>query len=338
MLLIERVADHPTEYTPVSSNSPATGPLTVSGTAQVGMTLTMDTSNLSDPDGMERTTLRFYWWHIHGGSAGAIAGANDSTYTVQLSDVGQIIKASVTFTDDAGNREEVASAATERIVAREGEESQQQETENSPATGRPTIGGTPRVGETLTANISGVSDPNGRGDASFTYQWLRNDGTGDTAISGATGVSYTVSNDDAGNQIRVRVSFTDDDGFDEMVASNAVYVQPPQPLYGGFDSSTVPDSHDGSAPFTFEIHFSEEPALSYVNVRDHVLSVTNGEVTAARRKTQGSNIRWVITLQPGGDGDVTIVLPATTDCGHDGAVCTQDGGMLSNRTSITVPR
>ena len=273
--------------------------------------------------------------HIDEDSEGAIAGANEPAYTVGTNDEGETISGRVTFTDDAGNREEVTSAPTDRIVGREAEVSQQRETENSPAAGQPTINGTPSVGETLTANVSGVSDPNGMGHANFTYQWLRNDGAGDSAISGATDATYTVSNDDVGNQIKVRVSFTDDDGFDETVTSNSVYVQPPQPLYGGFDASSVPDSHYGSASFTFEIHFSEEPDLNSADMRDHVLTVTGGDVAGASRKTQGSNIRWVITLQP--DGDVTIVLPVTTDCGHVGAVCTGDGRMLSNRTSITVP-
>ena len=59
--------------------------------------------------------------------------------------------------------------------------------------------------------------------------------------------------------------------------------------------------------------------------------------TGASRKTQGSNMRWTITVQPDGDGDVTIALPATTNCSADGAVCTEDGRMLSNASAITVP-
>ena len=72
-------------------------------------------------------------------------------------------------------------------------------------------------------------------------------------------------------------------------------------------------------------------------MEDHVLTVTNGEVTGASRKTQGSNLRWVITLQPDGNDDVTIALPATTDCAASGAVCTADGRMLTDGASITVP-
>ena len=49
-----------------------------------------------------------------------------------------------------------------------------------------------------------------------------------------------------------------------------------------------------------------------------------------------SNIRWLITVEPNGNGDVTIVLPVTMDCNADGAICTADGRKLSNSLSITV--
>ena len=33
--------------------------------------------------------------------------------------------------------------------------------------------------------------------------------------------------------------------------------------------------------------------------------------------------------------DVTITLPATGDCGDTGAICTEDGRMLSKRLELT---
>ena len=46
---------------------------------------------------------------------------------------------------------------------------------NTEATGQPAITGTPRVNETLTADTSGITDPEGTGNAVFTYQWIRVD-------------------------------------------------------------------------------------------------------------------------------------------------------------------
>ena len=56
----------------------------------------------------------------------------------------------------------------------------------------------------------------------------------------------------------------------------------------------------------------------------------------AQRLEQGSNIGWRITVRPDGNGDVTIVLPETTDCDAQGAICTEDGRMLSHGLELTV--
>ena len=88
--------------------------------------------------------------------------------------------------------------------------------------------------------------------------------------------------------------------------------------------ANVPATHNRSA-FTFDLTFSEEFGISYVTLQDDAFSVTDGEVTSARRLNQGSNIGWTITVTPDSAADVTIVLPVTTDCDADGAVCTADG-------------
>jgi len=88
---------------------------------------------------------------------------------------------------------------------------------NSAATGAPAITGTARVGETLTADTSGIADADGLTGASFSYQWLA-DGA---AISGATGSNYAPANADVGKAVSVRVSFTDDAGHAETLTSAA---------------------------------------------------------------------------------------------------------------------
>ena len=93
---------------------------------------------------------------------------------------------------------------------------------NSPARGRPVITGDPALGGTLTADASGITDPDGVPDASgITYQWLSSDGDDDVEIDGATGPSYLITGNEPSNFLRVRVGFTDGRGFDETVTSNA---------------------------------------------------------------------------------------------------------------------
>ena len=101
---------------------------------------------------------------------------------------------------------------------------------NSPPVGVPTISGTAEYGETLTADASGVTDPDGIDRSTLAYQWLRNPGKGRAAISGATSRTYTVVADDEENQLSVRVSFTDNADNAESVTSAEIYIQAPPPL------------------------------------------------------------------------------------------------------------
>ena len=101
--------------------------------------------------------------------------------------------------------------------------------------------------------------------------------------------------------------------------------------------SNVPDSHDGSTEFTFDLAFSENLEISYITLRDHAFTEDDhGPVTKAKRKVQGSSQTWTITVEPSGNGAITITLPATTDCTATGAICTSDGRKLSNSTTVTV--
>ena len=91
---------------------------------------------------------------------------------------------------------------------------------NGPATGKPEITGTIEVGETLMADTSRIADADGLTSVSYSYQWIRVDGTTESNIAGATGSSYTLVTADEGKGIRVRVSFNDDAGNPETLTSD----------------------------------------------------------------------------------------------------------------------
>ena len=75
------------------------------------------------------------------------------------------------------------------------------------------------MGETLTADTSGIADDDGLTKVTYSYQWIRNDGTSDTDITGAADSTYTLAADDEGKTIKARVSFTDDAGNRETLTS-----------------------------------------------------------------------------------------------------------------------
>ena len=308
-----------TDAVAAKPNSPATGAPAISGTAQVGETLTADTSGIADDDGLDNASFSYQWL----ADGAEISGAADATYTPVDADEGQAISVAVSFTDDAGNVETLTSAATGAVAAKP----------NSPATGTPTISGTTQVGETLTADTSGIGDEDGLDNASFSYQWLADDSN----ISGATGETYTLADADEGKAVSVTVSFTDDGGNEESLtstATDAVAGLPSTPLTASLENAAT--SHDGESVFTFELRFSEEFGISYKTLRDHAFTVTGGTVKKAKRLEQGSNMGWRITVRPDGNGQVVIVLPETRDCGDQGAICTEDGRKLSHRLELTV--
>ena len=101
----------------------------------------------------------------------------------------------------------------------------------------------------------------------------------------------------------------------------------------------MPAEHGGggeSNRFTFELAFSENPELSYITLRDRSFTVGGGDVKKAKRKTQGSNQHWTITVEPDGWGDVSLILPGGRACGTTGAICTADEKVLANTTGASV--
>ena len=304
-------------------NTAATGLPTISGTPQVGETLTADTSGIDDEDGLTNVSYRYQWVRSDNSADTEIAGETDSTYTLVFADQGKTIKVEVTFTDGRDNAETLTSEATVAVAA----------APNRDATGLPTIRGTPQVDQTLTADTSPIDDEDGLTNVSYRYQWT----AGGSDISGATGSSHLLTTSEQGQTVQVRVTFTDDANNEETLTSEATaeVTAVPVPLTASF--LAAPSSHDGDNSFTFELRFSEEVDLSYVTLRDqNALSVTDGEVTGASRLDRPGNLRWQIVVEPDSGADVTIVLPPTTDCGAQGAICTGGGKKLSGRVELTV--
>ena len=87
---------------------------------------------------------------------------------------------------------------------------------NDQATGKPTIEGTARVSQMLTADIRGIADVDGP-PGGFAYQWQRFASNGITfeANIGMNSSTYTLQPSDEGKRIKVEVRFTDNDGNSE---------------------------------------------------------------------------------------------------------------------------
>ena len=93
---------------------------------------------------------------------------------------------------------------------------------NNDATGTPDITGRALVGQTLTAGMADIADADGLPNASdFAWQWIRTADETDTPIQDATSSTYTLTDDDAGKQVKVVMSFTDSLSGVESLTSDA---------------------------------------------------------------------------------------------------------------------
>ena len=308
---------------------PCNRPPSVSGTAQVGETLTADTTGIGDADGLTNPPYSYQWIRSDGSTDTDIAGATARTYLLTASEMGKAIKVAVSFTDDEGNAEMLTSAATGTVAPKP----------NTAATGAPTITGTVQVGETLTSDTSGISDAGGLDRVSYSYQWIRVDGSTDTNIDAATGSTYALTEDDQGKTIKVNVVVhrrrrqrRDADQRRDCRSGRSAH-----PFHRDA-GQPAQQPRTGQAPSRSTMSFTEEPksGFSYKILRNHAFTVTGGDVRNAARLNRPSNIGWRITVRPTTDGDVTITLPSTSDCDAVGAICTDDGRKLSPGVTVTV--
>ena len=168
----------------------------------VGSVLSVDVSNVVDPNGLANVE---YQWYANNA---AIAGATSSSYTITADETNKDIRVKAVFEDGMGRKS--ARLSDEITVL------------NTPITGTVQISSTGeyKVGNALLANSVDISDDNGIMSVVPTYQWYRNN----SAISGEVGRSYIIKNDDVGEQLHVVASIVDNYYNIETITSDAVSI------------------------------------------------------------------------------------------------------------------
>jgi sugar lactone lactonase YvrE len=174
---------------PVNTRAPS-----IEGEAKEGQTLT------ASAGGWSGASLTYtYEWQICNGAGEACAGiegAESPTYVVAGGEAGSTLRVLVSAENYAG-KASATSAPSPVVVA------------GPPVNTRPpTIEGTAKEGQTLTAGIGGwVGTP----PLSYAYQWQSCNalGEGCIPISGATGSSYVLGASDLGTTIELTVTATD---------------------------------------------------------------------------------------------------------------------------------
>ncbi|MEM7122608.1 MAG: FecR domain-containing protein [Pseudomonadota bacterium] len=195
-------------------NDEPDGGVGINGVAEEDSTLTADTSDLSDDDGLG--PFSYQWQILTDTGWQDVEGATDDSFTPGDDEVGFQMRVVVSYTDGGGTVETVESAATDNVA-----------NVNDAPEGNVGINGDPEEGEALTADTSGLSDDDGLGE--FSYQWQVLTGDGWVDIDGATDDTFTPDEDQVGFQVRVVVSYTDGQGTLETVESGATDEIEPEP-------------------------------------------------------------------------------------------------------------
>ena len=194
--------------------------------------------------------------------------------------------------------------------------------DNSAPRGLPEISGTAKVDEVLNASVGSITDDDGLTNATFAYQWLTSDETGDTEIAGANASTHQVARTEVGKRLRVRVTFTDDRGAEEVLTSAATE---PVAARAADAPATLTAATPEGTEGTLEISWTTPPSDGGSQITSYTVQwKSNGEdydATAASTRQASINDPSVLSHRIEGltvDTRYTVRVQAVNDVG-DGA-------------------
>jgi hypothetical protein len=181
-------------------------------------------------------------------------------------------------------------------------------------TSPPTIGGTAKVGGTLTANTGAWSG----GSVTLDYQWVRCDQDGGSCsnISGATEKTYTLKNVDKDNTLRVQVTATNADG-----STSATSV--PTAVVGVAETTPTPSS--GGCPMARDTAVAVSEISAPARLAIDQFQLTSGRIT---KTTQSISVRFHVGSTCGNPvkGANLLILAVPFNQFSPGRVTTGDDG------------
>jgi hypothetical protein len=198
----------PTLTQPTISATPEEG-VSLSATAAVGDSLT--------------SHISYQWQENFGSGYVNIAGATGTSYTPLETDVGATLRLVATSIDSTGLGTQAISSPTGTVL------------DNLTFTSTPVISGIAEAGQLLTATAATADN----GDATISYQWKEDVGSGFVAIAGATGLTYRPTTADANANATLELVATANDPHGG-VASTTVIDPTPVAAFNPLTLSSLP--------------------------------------------------------------------------------------------------
>jgi hypothetical protein len=285
-----------------------TAPPSITGTPTVGQTLTASDGTWSN----NPTSFAYQWLRCNGGgnSCADVANGTQKTYTLVGADAGHTMRVRVTATNADGSTS-TQSAQTATVAAATSSAAPKN-------TAPPTISGTAKVGQLLTADPGTWSG----NPTSYAYQWQRCDA--DVAICsnivGATSQTYRLQNGELGYRLRVVVTARNAKGSASTSSALTAVVAPLVTITNHRPTVTILRvQFTGSTVYaTFRICDDSLKNLSIAETdsRPGKLSYTRRFATLVPPKPCGVYSRhWLPVARFRGPGRYTLTLRATDKSG-----------------------
>jgi hypothetical protein len=285
-----------------------TAPPAISGTPTVGQTLTASDGTWSNAP----TSFAYQWLRCNGGgnSCASVANGTQKTYTLVGADAGRTMRVRVTATNADGS----TSAQSDQTAAVAPATSSAAPKNTAP----PTISGTPKVGQQLTADPGSWSGS----PTSFAYQWQRCDADVATCfnIVGATSKTYGVPTGDLGYRLRVMVTARNAKGQATATSAITTIVVPAVTITNHRPTMTIlAVQFTGSTVYArFRIcdDSFKNLAIAETDSRPGKLSYTRHFATLVPPRPCGVYTRhWLPVARFRGPGRYTLTLRATDKSG-----------------------
>lgn len=251
-----------------------TGTLNITGTQTVNSTLTASLSG--GPSGAS-----YSWAWYRNGTGNALSTGN--TYKLQLADVGNVISCVITGTTGTTGTLSKSTGTIPQVAFPQ-----------TPTLSAPNW----YVGTTVTATVSGYTF-----NTHYTGQWYR----GNTAISGANGLTYTLTAADANQNIKFRANGMGQyNNYKESAANKATYIPA-----SGTVNLTVTDNH-------YYIGNTVTASFASPNFGVNYTAQWYRDSVAAANKINGATgMSYTLTAA---DKDHTLIFVATALVPYNGTI------------------
>ena len=257
-----------------SENNPATGQPTVPEQPMVGDTITPDTSNIADQDGINAETYSYRWIAYDGFTPITVTDSDTPNYQVSPQHYGQRLKLEILFNDLQGNAETANSEMTAPVKAH---------TPNPPTSITAQV-----ISDTsIEVNWEPAPQPGAMPVQSYKVQWTTDQQTWDQTQSVHTpdgdthSITIEVHETDAQHHIRVQASNVAGPGeYSQVTTARNMDTTPPQVQDITAESNTITVAYDealNSTSVPTPEQFTVETQTANVDVSE--TSVQSNSVT-----------------------------------------------------------